>query len=119
MVCFGHAGHFLALVDAVAHQLLGQHVQAGLHGGDGRRGVQVQRQGDDHRLDAVVLGVVDQFLVGAVDLDVLAGFVLGLPAVDLPSGRGRALWAVVAVVVAVERPPDVVRADVGDRLDRR
>ena len=59
-VCVGHAGHLLALVDAVAHQLLGQHVQAGLHGGDGRRGVQVQRQGDDHRLDAVVLGVRDQ-----------------------------------------------------------
>ena len=50
----GHAGHLLALVDAVAHQLLGQHVQAGLHGGHGRRGVQVQRQGDDHRLDAVL-----------------------------------------------------------------
>ena len=39
------------------------HVQAGLHGGDGRRGVQVQGQGDDHRLDAVLLGVVDQLLV--------------------------------------------------------
>ena len=50
----GHAGHLLALVDAVAHQLFGHHVQAGLHGGDGRRGVQVQRQGDDHRLDAVL-----------------------------------------------------------------
>ena len=59
----GHAGHLLALVDAVAHELLGQHVQAGLHGGDGRRGVQVQRQGDDHAFEAVGLGVLDQFLV--------------------------------------------------------
>ena len=46
----GHAGHVLALVDAVGHELFGDHVQAGLHGGDGRRGVQVQRQGDDHAL---------------------------------------------------------------------
>ena len=29
------------------------------------RGVQVQRQGDDDRLDAVLLGVVDQLLVAA------------------------------------------------------
>ena len=71
----GHAGHFLALVDAVAHQLFGHHVQAGLHRGDGRGGVQVQRQGDDDRLDAVLFGVFDQFLISPINLDVLAGFV--------------------------------------------
>ena len=47
----GDAAHFLALGHAVGHQLFGQHVLAGLHGLDGHRGVQVQRQGDDHRLD--------------------------------------------------------------------
>ena len=34
----GHPGHLLALVDRVAHELFGQHVQARLHGGHGRRG---------------------------------------------------------------------------------
>ena len=63
LALLGHPRHLLALVDAVAHQLFGNHVQAGLHGGNGRGGVQVQRQGDDHRLDAVLLGVGDQFLV--------------------------------------------------------
>ena len=43
------------------------------------------------------------------------GFVLGLPAVFLqqtrPNGQGR-----LARIVAVERPPDVVGANVGNRL---
>ena len=78
----GHAGHFLALVDAVGHQLLGHHVQAGLHGGDGRRGMQVERQGDNHRLDAVVFGLRDQFMIRPIDLDVLLRLGFALPAVD-------------------------------------
>ncbi len=84
----GRQGHLLALVDGVAHELLGDDVQPGLHGGDGHRGVQVQRQGDDHRFQLVVLGVLDQLLVVAVDLDFLAGGVFGLPARRWPSGRG-------------------------------
>ena len=36
------------------------------------RGVQVQRRGDDDRLDAVLLGVLQQLLVRPVDLHVLA-----------------------------------------------
>ena len=104
-------------MDAVGHQLLGQHVQARLHRRHRRRGVQVQRQGDNHRLDAVGLGVVDQLLASAaVDLDVPPGLVFGLPTVlghqSRPGGQRR-----FAVMVAVEGPPDVVRADVGDRAD--
>ncbi len=109
------AGHFLALVDAVGHQLLGHHVQTGLHRGDGRRGVQKQRQGDDYRLDAVFFGVGDQLLVAAVNLDVLLRLGLGFPGVDAHQARAG-LVGVGAVVIAVERPPHVVRADIGNRL---
>ncbi len=98
----------------MAHELLGDDVQPGLHGGDGHRGVQVQGQGDNHRFQLVVLGVLDQLLVVAVDLDFLAGGVFGLPAVDgQQTGAGLRLGE----VVAVERPPHVVGADVGDRPD--
>ena len=114
-VCLGDPGHFLALVDAVGHELFGQHVQAGLHGGDGRFGVQVQRQGDDHAFQAVVLGVFDQFLIGVVDLDVpRASSSVFQP--YLAISPGRSFKAFVAVMIAVKRPPDVVRADVGDRF---
>ena len=69
---------------------------------------------------AVALGVLEQLLVAAVllvvDLHVPPGFVFGLPAVlghqARPGGQRR-----LAGMVAVEGPPDVVRADVGDRLD--
>ena len=83
----GHAGHLLALADAVGHQRFGHHVQAGFHGGDGRRGVQMERQGDDHRLDAVGLRVSDQLLVGAVDLDVLLRFRVAFPTVNAHQAR--------------------------------
>ena len=77
--CLRDAGHLLALVDAVAHQLFGQHVLAGLHGLDGHRRVQVQGQRDDHGLD---VGVLEQIvIILVVNLDVLAGFVLALPAI--------------------------------------
>ena len=51
----GDLGHLLALADGLGHELLGQHVLAGLHGLDGHRGVQVQRQADDDRLDVRVV----------------------------------------------------------------
>ncbi len=111
----GHPGHLLALVDRMAHELFGHHVQAGLHRRDGRRSVQEQRQGDNHRLDPVLLGMLDQLLVRAVDFDFLAGFRF-TPAVDLRQARPR-LASLTAVMVAVEGPPHVVRPDVGDRLN--
>ena len=51
----GDLDHLLALGDVPGHQLLAQDVLAGLHGVDGDRGVQVQRQGDDDRLDVLVV----------------------------------------------------------------
>ena len=111
-----HAGHLLALVDAVAHQLLGHHVQAGLHGGNCGGGVQMERQGDNHRLDAVLFRMGEQFLIGGVNLDVLFRFRVALPTVDAHQA-GAGLVGLGAVVVAVECPPDVVGADVGDGLD--
>ena len=116
----GHAGHVLALMGAVGHELLRNHVQAGPHGGDGRGGVQVQGQGDDDAFQAVALGLLNQFLVAArlvvVDIHVPAGLVFGLPAVfGHQAGPGRE--GRLARMVAVEGPPDVVRADVGNRAD--
>ena len=66
------------------------------------------------------LALLDQLLVAAVlvvvDLDVPAGLVLGLPAV-LRHQSGPGCQRRLARMVAVEGPPDVVGADVGDRLD--
>jgi len=106
----GGAGHLLALADGLRHELLGEHVLAGLHRLDGHRGVQVQRQADDHGLDVRVL---DQLLVVGVDLDLLAGLLFGRPAVD-PQQSGADLELLLAVPVAVEGPVHVVRPDVGD-----
>ena len=64
----GHTCHLLARADVVGHQLLGQHVLAGLHGRDGDRRVQMQRQRDDHRLD---VGILQQVLVVLVHLHML------------------------------------------------
>ncbi len=116
----GGAGHVLALVDAMAHQLFRQHVQPDLHRGKGRRSVQVQGQGDNHRLDAVAFGVFQQFLVPAVlsliDLHVPPGFLFGLPVILRHQARPRGQRRL-AFVIAVESPPNVVRTDVGDCFD--
>ena len=87
------AGHVLALVDAVGHQLLGQHVLAGLHGLDRHDVVQVQRQRDDHALDVLV---VEQFvIVLLIDRDVLAGLIFAAPAVflDQSAANGQRVGA--------------------------
>ena len=116
----GHAGHFLALADRLGHELLGDHVQPLLHGRDGDGGVQVQRRGDDDRLDAVLLGVFQQLLVGPVDLHVLLGFRLGLPAIDRHQpGADRQQRRLVVLVrpIAVKGAELVEGADVGNGLD--
>ncbi len=112
----GHPGHILAFVYAVGHQLFGDDRQAGLQGGDGRRGVQVQWQGEDHAFELVGLCVGQQFVVAGVDLDVLSRFVFGLPAV-LGHQAGPRSGRRLARMIAVERPPHAEGADVGDRLD--
>ncbi len=83
------------------------------HRGGRRRGVQVERQANDHRFNAVVFRLGDQVAVILVDFDVPAGFRLGLPAV---LGHQTAA-GVENLLVAVERPPLVKGADVGNRLD--
>ena len=110
----GNAGHLLALVDAVAHELLGDDVQPGPHGGHRHDAVQVQGRGDDHPFQAVGLGVGDQLAVVGVDLDVPARFVLGLPAVLGQQPRAD-LEQFGLGVVAVEGAVLVVGTDVGDR----
>ena len=111
LLLVGAADHLLALLHAVGHELLGEHVQSLAHGRDGHLGVEEQRQGDDDRLDPVRLGVVDQLLPGAVELDVLAGLRLAGPAVELHQpGAGR------HADLAVKRPVHAVRPDVGDGL---
>ena len=70
----GDLDHLLALADVPGHQLFAQHVLAGLHAVDGDRGVQVQRQGDDDRLDVLVLA--EHLLV--VGVHVVWSDVLGL-----------------------------------------
>ena len=82
-----NAGHVLALVYAMGHQLFGEHVLAGLEGLDGHLVVQVQWQGDDHPFDVLV---GQQFFVVVVNLDVLASFVLGLPTVLLHQAHAQA-----------------------------
>jgi hypothetical protein len=66
----GDAAHLLALPHAVTHQLLGQNMLAGPHRLDGGHGVEVEREGDDHRLH---VGVGEQLFVGLVDLHLLPG----------------------------------------------
>ena len=107
----GDAGHLLALVDRLAHELLGHHVQALLHRGDGHGGVQVQRQGNDDGLDAVAPGVGEQLLVAAVNLHATLRFAFALPAV-----AGHETRAGGHAVIAVEGAELVVGADVRDRL---
>ncbi len=76
----GHAAHLLALVDAVSHQLFGEHVLALAHGLDRRLGMEVKRQRDDDGLD---IRVVQQIHIAVfIDLDVLLGLVARLPAVN-------------------------------------
>jgi hypothetical protein len=112
----GHPGHRLASAHGMTHQLLGHHVQTGVHGHDGRRGVQVQRQGDDHRLDAILFRVADKLFVAAivvvVHLDMFARLVFALPAVNFQQPRPG-----IHAYFPVEGPIDTERADVGDRAD--
>ena len=109
----GHAAHLLALMDAVAHELLGEHVLAGPHRLDGRFGMEVEGQGDDHRLDVLV---GEQFLVAAVDLHLPAGFVLRGPLV-LGHEAGASRRGAGARRIAMEGAEHVVGADIGDRDD--
>ena len=109
----GHAAHLLALVDAVPHQLLGEHVLAGPHRLDGGRGVEVEGKGDHHRLD---VGVGEHVFVGAVDLHLRAGRVFGGPLVLRHQPRAGLVGAG-AGDVAVKGSEDVVGANVGDRDD--
>ena len=109
----GHPAHLLALVDGVSHEFFGEHVLARAHRPDGGLSVEVQRQGDDDRLD---VRVGEQLLVGAVYLHLLAGRVLGLPAVLRHQPRPGLLGGG-ARDIAMEGAMDVERADVGDRDD--
>ena len=120
VLVFGRAGHLLALADVVGHELFGDDVQPLVHRRDGNRRVQVQRRGDDDRLDAVGLGVGQKLGVRAVDLDVLLGFGVGLPAVDRHQPRADRQQrgpAVFVRPVAVKGAELVVGADIGDGFD--
>ena len=114
VVLLGKAGHLLALVNAVPHQLLGEHVLAGRHGLDRHRRVQVQRQRDHHGLHVLVGQQVVVVLV--VDLHVFAGFVFALPVV-LRHQPAACVQRAFAGVIAVESAMDVVRADIRDGHD--
>ncbi len=96
----GGLDHFLALGHVPGHQLLAQDVLAGAQGVDGDRGMQVQRQGDDHGLN---VRVGQQLLVVLVDLDLL-----GLAAVDAVEAEARPGRLAGEDALAVGRP------DVGD-----
>ena len=111
IVLVGHAGHQLALGHVVGHQFFGQHVLAGLEGIDGDRGMQMQRQGDDDRLD---IGVFQHLFVVAVDLDVLLRFFAVLMTEDGVKARASRSGGL-AFVVPFKRPMDVERANVADR----
>ena len=101
-VLVGGADHLLALADVPGHQLFAQHVLARLQGIDGHRGVQVQRQGDDHRLDAPCPP-------GASCNRRTGGSWTASVAVDVPEALARARR-----VLAVEDALLVRRPNVGD-----
>ena len=109
----GHTAHFLAFVDAMAHDFFGQHVQARVHRRNSRLGMQMQGQGDQDPFQAVGLGVFDQLLISAVDLDVLSGLVFVFPAVLSHKSRLE-FQGLVGVMIAVKSPMDAIRPNVGD-----
>jgi len=113
---FGNARHDLALRDAVRHQLLGQHVLAGLHRINRGGGMQEQRQRDDDGFD---IRVGKQVVIVLVNFDVLSRFVFRAPAVlgHQASANAVRVIRVGTAPVAVQAAMDVVRANIGDRDD--
>ncbi len=109
----GHPAHLLALMDAVPHELFGEHMLARPHRLDGGNRMQMQRQGDHHRLDLVI---GEEFFVGPVNLDILAGLIFGGPAILLHQPRTNLIRAG-ARHIAMKRTEHVVRPNVGDGFD--
>ena len=113
-LAFGDTGHHLALGDVVGHEFFGQNMFALHHGFHRDRSMQMQRQGDDHGFDGIVVEQgFDAAIAAVVNFNAFPRFrfacILVLLNQSWASGRccGRR-------PVAMESPVNAIRANVGN-----